>query len=153
MSAAEDLGRLVGQLQDERAILDRIYAYSHAIDDRRTKDWLDCFTRDGAFIVTFKPGEPPLIDIHGRDELERWITDYSAGGVNGSNHIVVNPRVLSLDGDSATTRTYYLTATYQNDVCKVNGTGRYEDTLERGTDGIWRIKVRRAARNVVFLNA
>jgi 3-phenylpropionate/cinnamic acid dioxygenase small subunit len=151
--AIEDLVPIVQRLQDERGILDRIYEYSHAIDDRRTEDWLDCFTQDGAFIVTFKPGEAPLIDLHGQADLKKWITDYSVGGVNGSNHIVVNPRVLSIDGDRATTRTYYLTAVYQDDVLKVNGTGRYDDTLERGEDGEWRIGVRRAARNVVFTHS
>jgi hypothetical protein len=67
--------------------------------------------------------------------------------------MVVNPRVLDVSGDTATARTYYLLASFQNDVCTVRGTGRYEETLERGADGEWRIKELVAYRNVVFMNS
>ena len=39
----------LGALEDERAILDCLYAYSHGLDGKQFDDFRDCFTDDGRF--------------------------------------------------------------------------------------------------------
>ena len=37
----------VQRLEDERAILDRLYAYCTSLDYGHRDEWLDCWTEDG----------------------------------------------------------------------------------------------------------
>ncbi len=146
----EAISREVAYLRDERDVLDRIYAYCHFIDNKLSEEWLDCFTDDGAFIVRMIETNPPDIELRGKDALRAWIDDYHAKALGGSNHMVINPRVLAIEGDVARTASYYLLASFRDGVLNMNATGRYNDRLLRCSDGRWRIQERLAHRNVVF---
>jgi 3-phenylpropionate/cinnamic acid dioxygenase small subunit len=137
------------RLEEERAILDTLYRYAHAFDDRRYDDVLDCFTEDGAFVYVQRPEEEPLFERRGPD-LRTFFEEHDVGRPWGDvTHVHLNPRVVAVRGDEAEAISYYGTLQQRPDrsAVEIMSMGRYLDRLVRGSDGVWRILERRAERD------
>jgi 3-phenylpropionate/cinnamic acid dioxygenase small subunit len=135
----------IARLEDERAILDCVYGYSHALDGKQPDEFLEGFTDDGRFAWKPTPDVDYAIDLNGRAELERWVLDYEPRVPPGrEHHVVTNPRIVAVDGDRARAVSWYLIIRDFGGRPGVRSTGRYLDELERGPDGRWRIRERLA---------
>jgi 3-phenylpropionate/cinnamic acid dioxygenase small subunit len=145
----QDLTASVVRLLDVQAIVDRLYAYCHAIDFDDSEGWLDCFTEDGSWVVESADGNL-VYDLHGQDDLRRWIEETHTQGPKGFRHMTLNPRVVTINGDEAITAAYYLTSRIENDTLIMRGAGRYDDRLSRCGDGQWRIKSRKISRAFLY---
>jgi 3-phenylpropionate/cinnamic acid dioxygenase small subunit len=138
------LGRLA-RLEDERLILDCLYAYSQGLDGKLREEFLDCFTADGRFAWKPKPDAEFALEVSGRDELERWYHDHERNIPAGrEHHVLTNPRVVEYDGSEARAISWYLIIRDYGGRPGVRSTGRYLDDLVRGADGRWRIRERLA---------
>ena len=146
---SEDLVASVARVMDVQAITDRLYAYCHSIDHGDSESWLDCFTEDGSWVVRAPDGNL-IYDLHGKDELRRWIVETHSDGTRVNYHLTLNPRILTINGDEAVTAAYYLTSRFEHDTLVMRGTGRYDDRLLRCGDGQWRIKERTVSRAFAY---
>jgi len=65
------------RVEDERAIVQNIYTYCAAFDQRRQEEWLDCFTEDA--ILTFEPSAK-VAETRGRRHFEgrKQLSDFFA---------------------------------------------------------------------------
>jgi 3-phenylpropionate/cinnamic acid dioxygenase small subunit len=149
-TTSEDLAASVARVTDVQAITDRLYAYCHSIDGGDSEKWLDCFTEDGSWSVRASDGSL-VYDLHGQDELRRWIVEAHSHGARVNHHLTLNPRILTINGDEAVTSAYYVTSRFENDTLVMRGTGHYDDRLLRCGDGQWRIKERGVSRAFAYL--
>jgi 3-phenylpropionate/cinnamic acid dioxygenase small subunit len=145
----KELAVSMARILDIQAITDRLFAYCHAIDHGDSEGWIDCFTEDGSWVVQSVDGNL-IYDLHGQDDLRRWIEETHTHGPRGIHHMTLNPRVLAINGDEAATTAYYLTSLIEGDVLTMRGTGRYDDRLLRCHDGQWRISERRINRAFAY---
>lgn len=146
----EEVLTKLAALVDERAILDTLYRYAHAFDDRRYDDVLDCFTPDGAFILVVRPDEEPLFERRGAQALRGFFEEHDIDRPWGDvTHAHLNPRVSAIRGDEAEAVSYFGTLQQRGDraVVEIMSMGRYFDRLLRGEDGVWRILERRTERD------
>jgi SnoaL-like domain len=134
----------LARLEDERAVLDTLYRYGHAIDAGRHDDWVDCFTEDGVWDV--RPG-PATGDgvrrlfLRGRDELAAFIPTHTHAPGAWHQHLLAEPQ-LALRGDRCDAESYFARIDGHPAGCYVRAFGRYVDTLVRCPDGRWRIAER-----------
>src|SRR5258705_9029044 len=99
LAAARDRLR---RLEDERAILDVMTHFCHAIDAADEEGWLDLFADDAVFGYRRRPtdAEPESV-ARGREELRAWFRSRAGASPAGTvNHLFVNPRIR-IDGDTA----------------------------------------------------
>jgi 3-phenylpropionate/cinnamic acid dioxygenase small subunit len=134
------------RLEDERAILDRIHAFAQTIDNKELEAWLDGFTEDARWAWRASAGSEPVFEVRGRAGLTEWIADHQRRFPPGEeHHVVTNPRVVSIDGDTARAESWYVVVRSEGDPeLGVRSAGRYHDRLVRGADGSWRIAERDA---------
>jgi ketosteroid isomerase-like protein len=135
----------VQRLEDERAIIDRLYAYCTSLDYGHRDEWLDCWTEDG---VLAWPHERFI----GRDEIARAFDGHSHAPEAFHKHVIVDPRVR-LNGDQATAESYFTRLNDSPEGPAVRSFGRYLDTLVRCDDGAWRIRERRLERESLIPGA
>ena len=121
---------------DRLDILDLLARYNYAIDDSDAKTWAACFTDDGEF-------DSPMDQLKGTAELEA----FAAKPRGGTWHFTTN-EIIDGDGDVATMRCYLELINTGGDKPEILICGRYEDELQKTTDG-WRF----AKRSVRLLNA
>ena len=145
----QELAASVSRTMDVQAITDRLHAYCHAIDHGDSEGWLDCFTEDGSWVVQAVDGNL-VFDLHGQGDLRGWIEETHSQNTGGFQHMTLNPRVLTIDGDDAVSTAYYLTSRIVDNILIMRGTGRYDDRLVRCDDGQWRIKERRISRAFAY---
>jgi hypothetical protein len=135
------------RLEDERQITDVLHLCSQLLDEgtpAANADWVDLFTDDGVFAYKPRADAEWLFRLEGREELERFTSRTGFPEGIHENHLLVNSRVVSVDGDRASAYSYYVILKGSTDDVWVNTSGRYHDTLERGADGRWRLKERLA---------
>lgn len=145
-SSGSDIEGRLRRLEDERAIVDRIHAFAQTIDNKDFDAWLDGFTEDARWAWRPSAGSEPVFEACGRAELTEWIRDHERRFPPGEeHHVVTNPRVLAIDGDTARSESWYVVVRSEGDPkLGVRSAGRYHDRLERGADGQWRIAERDA---------
>ena len=144
-SETDQLLARVRKLEDEREILDLIYAYSHGLDGKEHEDFLACFSEDGRFAWRPVPDGDWVLDVRGQEQLDRWYRDHERSIPAGTeHHVVTNPRIVANDGTTARTVSWYLIIRNYGGRPGVRSTGRYLDELVRGEDGRWRIRERLA---------
>ena len=133
------------RLEDEREILDTLYRYGHSIDYGQRDDWIDCWTEDAVL-------RWPHATFTGHEEIGRAFDTHSHAPEAYHKHFLVEPRIR-LDGETATTDSYF---TRINDSPRgpvVRSFGRYRDVLVRCHDGRWRIKERLLERESLIPDA
>jgi len=129
-------------LEDERAVLQTLYAYGHAIDYGHEDDWVGCFTDDGVFDVRMRKDPEISFRAAGRDELAAFISQHTRAPSTYHKHVLVEPRIV-VDGNSSTVESYFMKVDAQDDArSQIVAIGRYRDRLQRGGDGRWRFQER-----------
>jgi ketosteroid isomerase-like protein len=138
------LAERLARLEDERAIVARLYAYGSAIDYGDRDRFLDCFTADADYVVTMRLSPEGGFRFRGRDELGAYFDGHTHAPAAYHKHVTTNPNV-SFDGATASATSYFLLvdAAPASGPAVVLASGRYVDELVRGTDGRWRIRSRR----------
>ncbi|MBM3678913.1 MAG: nuclear transport factor 2 family protein [Actinobacteria bacterium] len=128
----------LGRLEDERAILDTLYAYGHSIDYGERNVWLDCFTPSA--ILRW-----PHATLTGHDEIGVAFDEHSHAPQAFHKHFLVEPRIR-VEGDCATADSYFTRIDDGPSGPFLRSFGRYRDVLVRCADGRWRIQERLAER-------
>jgi hypothetical protein len=80
-------------LEDERAILDRLYAYGHSIDYGDRAEWLDCWVETAHL-------HWPTISHEGREAIGRAFDSHTHAPAVFHKHLLIEPRV-TIDGSAA----------------------------------------------------
>ena len=135
----------LGRLEDERAILDRLYAYAHSLDHGMRGEWLDCWTDDGVLAW-------PHETFVGLEAIGRAYDGHSHAPEAFHKHLLVEPRVR-LDGDEASVESYFARLNDSPGGPVVRSFGRYLDVIVRCADGAWRIRERRLERESLIPDA
>ena len=135
-----------GELQallDERAIVQLMHRYAHAMDYGDETAWVDVFTPDAVFDVIESVGGRRLHREEGHDDLARYVAAYPKPPAF-RKHVIVDP-VVVVRGDEAEVDSYWiLLHRHEADATPVLAAfGRSHDRVVR-RDGAWRIAERHA---------
>jgi SnoaL-like domain len=143
-SRLDEVERRLAALEDERAILDRLYRYSYALDSGDRQAFLDCFTDD--HVRTGASGGRWSIGGEYRYEgiaaMDYYFDSHTHAPDLVHVHFLGQP-LVQLDGDRATTHSYLVRVDESPDGPYVDAIAIYDDGLVRCPDGAWRIKERR----------
>jgi 3-phenylpropionate/cinnamic acid dioxygenase small subunit len=140
-----ELRERVRSLEDERAIIDVLYACSHGLDGKDYEIFMACYTDDGRFAWKPEPDGEFVVDARGTEQLDRFYRNLEVSVPAGiEHHALTNPRIVVNDGLTASAVSWYLIARNYGGRPGVRSTGRYLDELVRGEDGRWRIRERLA---------
>ena len=137
MPDLEDLERRLALLEDERAILRRLYAYGHAIDYGDEEAWAACFAEDGVFDIRTRLEGTPNMRVTGRPALRSFVSRHTRAPELWHKHTIVEP-LIELDGDTARSDCYFAVLMEHEDMPILRVFGRYRDRLIRDVDGEWR---------------
>lgn len=125
-------------LEDERSILDTLYRYGHAIDYGLREEWLDCWTETAVL-------RWPHESYTGHDEIGGAFDGHSHAPERFHKHLLIEPRIR-VDGDRATSDSYFSRLDAGPSGPSVRSFGRYRDVLVRCADGQWRLQERNTER-------
>ena len=140
-----DVEARLQRLEDERAILDRLYAYAYSLDYGDRDEWIDCWTETAVL-------EWPHETFEGRERIGEAFDGHSHAPEAFHKHLLVEPRVR-LDGDRATAQSYFSRLNDSPDGPVIRSFGRYRDVLVRDDDGAWRFEERRLDRESLLPGA
>lgn len=132
------LAQRLTALEDERAVIETLHRYGHALDAGDDDALVDCFTDDGTFAAAGREAGHTTFAVRGRDELRALAQGHSRPPTGYHQHHVAEP-VVTLDGDAARVRSTMFVVMDVDDVPVLRVFGRYDDTLRRCPDGRWRI--------------
>jgi SnoaL-like domain len=157
------LEQRVRDIEDREAILKTMYEYAYTIDfGNDVREYTDLYTADAVFQSVASPprGTVGPVDLASRAEkrsahgavvgrraLEAWITnewqvrDRMLAAGHYRTHEMMEPDI-TLNGDSATARSYFQTTDNDNGHIFIVSIGVYKDAFVRSRDGRWRIKER-----------
>ena len=138
---AADLERRLALLEDERAILRRLYAYGHAIDYGDEEAWVNCFAEDGVFDIRTRLEGTPKMVVSGRAELRRFVSRHTRAPELWHKHMLVEPQI-TVNGDEARSECYLMVLVENEGLPTMRVFGRYRDRLIRDADGEWRFRER-----------
>jgi SnoaL-like domain len=148
MSSLEDRVR---QLEDERAILQRIFDYYHAFDYGLADAFADCWTEQGALRLNADVANARLptgignLEWLGRDTIMAdyfWNHREQFPPEMYWKHLNINPRV-TVDGDRATVESSWARLDENARGPYLCAFGETRDQLLREDDGKWRFLERR----------
>jgi ketosteroid isomerase-like protein len=143
MMSVEVLAERIRVLEDERAIIQTLHQYGHAMDYGPDDEFLDCFTTDGLWDVRMRRSGAGFA-LRGHAEIKQSLVGQMAVRAPAlfAKHIVVDARI-TLDGDVASVQSYFIRIEPRDDgPTQVVASGRYLDRLVRGDDGRWRFTER-----------
>lgn len=139
----DDLAALLARVQaleDRNAILDTLMKYGHALDYGDVSRLMDCFT-DDAVRETRRP-DGTVNRWQGAAGTREFATTHTHAPHKYHKHLVLNSSV-EIHGDTAEVVSYMFRFDADKDSKSfVWGMGRYVDTMRRGADGRWRIRLR-----------
>ena len=144
-SIPADFERRLQALEDERSILDTLYAYAHSLDYGVRGEWIDCWAPDAVLYW-------PHATFEGRDAIGEAFDGHSHAPEAYHKHFLVEPRV-AIDGARATVDSYFARLNDSPEGPVVRSFGRYRDVLVRCDDGRWRFQERRLERESLIPNA
>lgn len=137
----KDLLSRLQALEEERSILQTLYAYSHFHDSGRDAEWVDLFTEDGVFDAR-RPERSRRNE--GRAALQKYRQDIAAGRPSGFHmkHLLGSPRI-TVRGNQADVEAYFVVVNNRsgNKSPQLYSFGRYTDRLSK-EDGRWRFRER-----------
>jgi hypothetical protein len=144
------LEQRVRALEDRDAILKTMYQYAYLIDfGHEVREYTDLYTEDAIFQGNAAAGALPTSPgaVVGRPGLEKWITNEWQGRERliAMGHYRIhemNEPDITLEGDSATVRSYFQTTDNDNGRIYIVSIGVYQDKFVRSPDGRWRMKER-----------
>jgi ketosteroid isomerase-like protein len=136
-------------LEDERAILQTLYAYGHALDYGLEEEFVGCWTEDALLTYpaavansVIDTGMPSDRSFTGHAELRAFFRQHTHAPDAFHKHVLVEPRVI-VDGDRATSTSYFERLDRRPEGPYISAFGRYVDVLVRSPDGRWRFAERR----------
>jgi ketosteroid isomerase-like protein len=127
-------------LEDERAILRRLYTYGHSIDYGYEDEFVDCWVPDG--VLYWPDPHPPY---KGHDALREIFRKHTHAPDRFHKHMIVEPQI-EIDGDRATADSMFTRLDDYPDGPAPSSYGRYRDKLVRCDDGKWRFVERLTER-------
>jgi hypothetical protein len=140
----ESIERRIATLEDEQAILKRLYDYSYALDSGDREAWLDCFTADhvrtGAPVGHWTIGSEYRYE--GVDAMDYYFEGHTHAPDLFHMHFLSQPRIL-VSGDTATNEAYVVRVDENVEGPYIESMAKYNDILVRCDDGNWRFKERR----------
>jgi len=128
-------GDPAGQLQwliDRAAISDLLIEFARALDDRDWEAYAATYAEDGVLAIS------PSVSHTGRAGMADFVAG-SLGRYAGTHHLSAN-HAISVDGDTASTRSYLLAAHVldaDDPYRHADGAGWYRCRVRRGPEG-WR---------------
>ena len=141
--STSELAERLARIEDERAIVARMYASGRAIDYGDRDLFLSCFTPDADYQVEKRISPDGNFSFHGHAGLVQFFDGHTHAPDAYHKHITVNPDV-QCDGDTARASSYFMRVDARGDgPAIVLASGRYVGELVRGADGDWRIRTRR----------
>ena len=143
MATDDALAARLQVLEDERAIVQTLHQYGHAMDYGPDADFVDCFLPDGLWDVQMRRSQGGF-QCRGRAEIQASLDGQTAMRAPAlyAKHIVVDPRIV-VSGDEASVHSYFLRVEPRDDgPTRIVASGRYVDRLVRGDDGRWRFRER-----------
>lgn len=123
-------------LEDERSILQTMYAYAHSLDYGLEAEFLDCWHEKAE--LHWSDRDP----AHGHAAITTAFRGHTHAPDAYHKHLVIQPRI-AIDGDRATATSYFLRLDRYQPGPKVRNFGRYHDVFIRCDDGRWRFLERR----------
>ena len=140
MADLAELERRLALLEDERAILRRLYAYGHAIDYGDEDAWANCFpaTASSTSAAGCRTAAPGVV---GRDAIRAFIAGHTRAPELWHKHLLVEP-LIAIDGDAAGSSAYFAVLMEHEEEPVLRVFGRYRDRLIREADGEWRLRER-----------
>jgi 3-phenylpropionate/cinnamic acid dioxygenase small subunit len=150
----EELASRVRTLEDERSILRVLHDYGRSIDYGDAVAWLDLFTSDASFELSYRPelkptryGDPQGADHQfvyaGQAMLRTFIQAHTHAPDRYHKHVVTGARI-DIAGDIAHCESYFMRVDERDKHPVIVAAGRYVDTLVRSPDTCWRLTHRRA---------
>lgn len=130
--------RMTSLVEEKQRIRELKYRYCYATDDLDADALIDTFTEDGTFEIGFYG------TAAGHDELREYLDWFSEQGYAVRAHNAFNP-LITVDGDSADGKWYYLVYYELSDERVVIAQGKYSDTY-RKTDRGWKSSSVKAQR-------
>ncbi len=136
MSASQDLWFAIAKAQADHA---------RCLDDDRLEQWPDFFTDDCLYRVTsadnMREGyEASLIFLNSKGMVRDRVSALRTANIyerQAYRHILGQPSILSVEGESATSETSFMVARIMRDgKTDLFATGRYLDTWRREGDGV-----------------
>ena len=118
-----------GSVADRLAIRERIEAYNDAVFRHDLADYAECWAADAHWEVGEHRAE-------GRQAISDLWVKLMAGFERAGMYVAHG--AVSIDGDTATARSYMLEMLKQIDGAERFVSGRYDDDLRRDDDGEWR---------------
>lgn len=123
------------RLEDVHAIEQLQRAYARLNDEARWHELADLFNEDAHFIRPSDPGQP----LVGRADILRSFLARPKGAAR--QHLVANPEVELLDGNSAHARCHSILLVYGEGDSGTVSVGGFEDRLTRTASG-WKFQSR-----------
>ena len=150
----EKLAARIQSLEDERSILRLLHDYGRAIDYGDPAGWLDLFTANATFELSYRPelqptryGEPggsgQSLVYAGKAMLATFIRAHTHAPDHYHKHVVTGARI-ELKGDAASCESYFMRVDERDKHPMIVAAGRYIDAFIRSPDGRWRFTHRRA---------
>jgi hypothetical protein len=142
-----EMDALVARLQvleDERAILETLYQYGHAMDYGPDADFVDCFTPDGVWDVRMRKTPNGAFTCAGHGEIAASLATQTSVRAPAlyAKHLLIEPQIV-VDGDDASVQSYFVRIEPQDAApTQIVASGRYHDQLIRCDDGRWRLTER-----------
>ena len=136
MSASQDLWFAIAKAQADHA---------RCLDDDRLEQWPDFFADDCLYRVTsadnLREGyEASLIFLNSKGMVRDRVSALRTANIyerQAYRHILGQPSILSVEGESATSETSFMVARIMRDGgTDLFATGRYLDTWRRKGDGV-----------------
>ena len=145
-ASVQELEKRVEALENERNILQTLHRYCHTIELGLEKEWVDCFTEDGVFLMHWR--DKPSQRSAGRAELAAFIARHTRAPDRYHKHLYTVP-IVTLTGDEASVTGYIVRIDDDEGTPVIWSFGRYHDQMVKGADGSWRIKERRLELDAV----
>lgn len=130
-------------LEDERAILQTLHRYGHAMDYGPDADFTSCFTADGVWEVRMRQSESGFT-CRGREEIAASLKTQMSMRVPAlyAKHVVIDPQIVMV-GSRASVVSYFLRVEPMHEgPTRIVASGRYLDEVVRNDDGSWCLKHR-----------
>lgn len=144
-----DDSALLRRLIDERAIVDILHRYGHALDYGEPDVWLDLFEADAVYELHYREGLAPraignaevagnVRRYQGSRALEDFARAHSSAPDRYHKHLTTSWQI-ALAGRSAHVDSYFTRLdAIEGGGIRIVAAGRYRDQMRRGEDKRWR---------------